>query len=499
MIKLAMLLDPHSLLTRRPSPSHLFNLVLFVYFYTMIRTHQTIPDTSSQSSSGTASSSSSSSSLPLHQQVAHLRRAVDQQKAAAERKETELQSTVQKLEQEMTHLRQQRARSKTSTVTQQQQQQRQTPSMKQRPRQPPLKQQQQPKRPFGDGPRAQARKRQQQRQALEMVREEDDPNTYQYNLTAMVMFRVNFAQDRLNFTRTELDQWLTYMEYAGVQHFFLYDNCQDDEEETECVEPYYAHDPRVTYIRWNPRKKHHHHNNDEEQYRQVQVRALEHHWQRHHHNPKLGQPETAVSYHKNAADKGYHATSRFEVQLDIDEYPFVASSTLSSSSSSPQEEGAAADHEPGFLWRYIERHMWSQRTDQVLVRSWFYGGEPSTTTTTSSSNLHSWRAGRYLHKDPQAWSEGGRTKAIYRPAHVTAIGVHLSQGARHTVTADPDRELHLKHYWCERLSEARNNNNNNNKNGDDTQSSLIRDEAMVQLLNKIIQWNTTKHAAAVAG
>ena len=135
-----------------------------------------------------------------------------------------------------------------------------------------------------------------------------------HELSAVVMFRVNFDRDLLNFTHEEIDQWMTYMQYAGVQHFYFYDNCY---EEKECVEDRYINDPRVTYTR-RPGTEYH----------KTQNPAYEHHFQNH---PK----------------------SEYEFLADIDEYPFMPN-----------------DLEKDFLLRFA-RNM---TTGQVLIRSWFFGG-----------------------------------------------------------------------------------------------------------------------------
>ena len=88
----------------------------------------------------------------------------------------------------------------------------------------------------------------------------------------------------LNFTHVEIDQWMTYMEYAGVEHFYFYDNCH---EPSECVADVYQNDSRVTYEPWPVLD-----------YKDAQNPAYKHH---HEHHPK----------------------SKYEVCIDIDEYPFM--------------------------------------------------------------------------------------------------------------------------------------------------------------------------------
>ena len=225
----------------------------------------------------------------------------------------------------------------------------------------------------------------------------------QFALTAVAMFRVNFTSDLLKFTLAEIDQWMTYLEYAGVQHFYLYDNCQHD---YECVADRYRNDSRVTYVHW-----------PEPQYTKAQNPAYEHH-------------------------RINHAKAKFELQLDIDEYPFMPN-----------------DSDPNFLRRYA----FSMQADQTLIPSWFFGGPAETN--------HTWRAMRYFHKQPNIF-KNGRHKPLYAPEKVSKVVVHQAQGpSLVTQMADPNT-LYLKHYWCERIEQPE-----------------VYDDTIVPLMEKVIKWN----------
>lgn len=238
-----------------------------------------------------------------------------------------------------------------------------------------------------------------------------------FDLTAVAMFRVNFTNDLLNFTHSEIDQWMTYLEYAGVQHFYLYDNCQ---HEYECVGHHYQNDSRVTYIYWPV-----------SQYFKAQNPAYEHH----------------RIHHANEA--------KYEIQIDIDEYPFMPN-----------------DHAPNFLRRYAFRSLQQQQqqgVDQMLLRTWFFGGPAPETN-------HTWRAMRYLHKQ-QSPIKNGREKPLYAIGgnkKITSMAVHRANGRNLiTQTADPNT-IYLKHYWCERLGSA---------------ESKVHDDTIVPLIYNVIQWD----------
>lgn len=51
-----------------------------------------------------------------------------------------------------------------------------------------------------------------------------------HSLVAVVVFRF-FSDDLLKYNRKDLYEWVTYLKYAGVEHVYMYDNCQ---VETEC-------------------------------------------------------------------------------------------------------------------------------------------------------------------------------------------------------------------------------------------------------------------------
>lgn len=227
-------------------------------------------------------------------------------------------------------------------------------------------------------------------------------------LSAVVMFRVDFKQDLLKFSRAEVEQWISYISFAGVQHFYVYDNCHTQDE----CQTWLEDDPRVTYT----------HHPTTQAYQETQISAYIHHLNRK--GPK----------------------SRFEIILDIDEYPFMPNDTAR-----------------GFLLRFAQTKM-DEETDQVLLQTMFFVGSNETT--------HPWRVMRYFHRDEKV-IDVGRTKALYRPEMVDPDRSHqhkiwmihwlsmLPKSKTYVNKGDPKDPsvsrlkvdpsiIRLNHYWCER-------------------------------------------------
>lgn len=260
-------------------------------------------------------------------------------------------------------------------------------------------------------------------------------------LTAVVLVRF-FEKDNLRFTQEhDLTQWLDYMRYAGVQHFYVYDNCHAD---IECLEATILDNDDITYIRWSVLK-----------YTEAQTPAYNHHLQTH------------------------FPQAKYEVLLDIDEYPFMPNNNSMN---------------PNFLRDYAM----TRQSPQVLMRSMFFGGE--------ATSGNDWRALRYTKRRPQAEPEG-RTKPLYQPSHVNYHGptnLHemllwhnndaLLQApfkySPYDLIMGHDKMedaqvLRLNHYWCERLSES------------DEEEQLVYDDSMVQVIARVNEWKKNQKKGVV--
>ena len=217
---------------------------------------------------------------------------------------------------------------------------------------------------------------------------DDDPPPAAVRLAAVLVFRF-FSGDTLRFGDADLTQWMQYMRYAGVDHFYLYDNCHTPEE----CRPH-ANSSEVTYVR--------------------------------HPFSYMTGPTTpggqirAYAHFCNAfARRHTHA-----IFVDLDEYPF-----------------APSDGARGFLSRAAPL---SPRPAQTLLRSWFLTGPAETNRSA--------RALRYLHRSAQAEPAPARTKPIVRLDAMRCEevrNVHSFPVWGPTSVADPDT-LHIRHYWAGR-------------------------------------------------
>lgn len=270
-------------------------------------------------------------------------------------------------------------------------------------------------------------------------------NFQRSRLSAVVLFRL-FSKDALHFNRNDLDQWMTYMSYAGVDHFYLYDNCL---AESECQRDV-AKRPDVTYVQWS-----------HTDYMTSQTPAYNHHLQAH------------------------YPQANFEILIDIDEFPFKPNDT-----------------DQGFL----QRHVLHRNKSQLLLRTIFFGGPATTTANNSSETSNSkelWRVNRYIHRRSVAEKES-RTKPIYQPSQVDSRGSTNLHEMKMRYTqelslandlpiddpqvspydkymgfdmAEDPNVLRLNHYWCERMA---------------PQPTDVFDDSMHDLTHKIKQWSENK-------
>jgi hypothetical protein len=208
------------------------------------------------------------------------------------------------------------------------------------------------------------------------------------SLAAVLVFRV-FDGDLLHFGPSEIDQWLAYMRFAGVERVYMYDNCV---AESECQERYRNRTEAVTY------------NRHPGAYMTApstpggQIRAYEHFCRHYGHG---------------------HTHAFFG---DLDEYPFR-----------PHDVG------PAFLRRYVDAH---RDEAQLLLHSFFFTGP--------SEGNHTARAMRYTHRSAEpATTRAKPIVALRAMARCVVRNVHRFEvvgGSRAVDVA----ELHLRHYWCER-------------------------------------------------
>lgn len=241
-----------------------------------------------------------------------------------------------------------------------------------------------------------------------------------HDLTAVLVVRL-FSGDTLRFNRTDLHQWLTYMSYAGVNHFYLYDNCL---REAECQRDL-GQRPDITYIQWS-----------HSDYMTSQTPAYNHHLRVHF-------PQAA-----------------FETILDIDEFPLMP-----------------RDPMPGFL----QRHVLRRNESQFLVRTLFFGGAPNNVSSPWRVNRYTHRRmqaeresrTKPIYKPNEVDYRGNTNLHEMRMKYTTSSQVEqpLAVAAVSDIThsddptisqydkymgydmAEDPTVLRLNHYWCERFTE----------------------------------------------
>ena len=289
------------------------------------------------------------------------------------------------------------------------------------------------------------------------------------SLSAVIMFRL-FDEDTLGFALEDLRNWMDYMSYAGVQHFYVYDNCVKPTEcQSSAASSFLVASPRVTYTQWSI-----------EDYQQAQVPAYNHHLQTH------------------------FPQHDFEVLLDMDEYPFmppnnpdtsiIATATTNNNNDDDDAAVAAIRSQPNFLRNYAI----AKNQDQILMRTVFFGKTPTTRAPPKDNNHNNgrvWRVERYTHRRPKA-EHDSRTKPLYKPHRVE----YRSPTNLHEMTlryqrpsneqedfqyssydkqmgydmAEDESILRLNHYWCERLL--------------DDPNTLVQDTSIQRIVQRIKSW-----------
>lgn len=234
---------------------------------------------------------------------------------------------------------------------------------------------------------------------------------------AAILCRI-YAEDKAKWTTKELGQWIRYMQYAGVRTVYLYDNHKSQAESLEAwVKAEFPPD-RVVY----------------------------HDWGKYHPFSSAG---TQVRAYQDAIDN-YKTSSDFQINFDMDEYPF-----------------APDDRDPGFLLRVL-------------------GGLAKADTAVSEFSfanflfLGKWKdfdhiVERVQRRTPTAASK--LAKPIFRPGNVAAAMHHtrIKTGTRFDV---PPALMRMNHYWGSRKQNW----------GEDTQELLdttIKDSSAVYIVKQI--------------
>ena len=207
-------------------------------------------------------------------------------------------------------------------------------------------------------------------------------------LCAVLLVRI-YKSDKAQWSTYELDQWVAYMRYAGVNKFFVYDTYHYIDE---------------SLAAWSSNKS----------------RILYHDWSAYA-NP-YGLQKTQGSAYQNAIDV-YADKCEWMIQMDMDEYPF-----------------SLVDKNPRFLQRLIQTlGPPSSDISELSLANFVFEGAPTTGPGLVIERITRRSAGRTNRLD----------KPICRPKNVRA-GVHHNRLIRGKhLDVDPD-VLRINHYWGQR-------------------------------------------------
>mmetsp|Transcript_31672 Transcript_31672/g.49582 ORF Transcript_31672/g.49582 Transcript_31672/m.49582 type:complete len:397 (+) Transcript_31672:159-1349(+) len=210
-----------------------------------------------------------------------------------------------------------------------------------------------------------------------------------YALSAIVVLRVNFPEDRLRNSFREVREWMEWLFYSGVDHVYVYDNWQFEEERIlHCLKPY-IDGGFVTYHDWG--KKNHH---------KSQMPAQEH-WLTHHRNEV-----------------------EWQLQADYDEYPHIRKDT-----------------KEGWLLRLTQRHKCS-----IYFQNQFW------LDTVKNKSEGEFVIERFLRRDRNWERYPSRSKCLYQAEFLVKTPdphqVILRDCPKRNIV--PIEEGALEHYWGHR-------------------------------------------------
>lgn len=213
--------------------------------------------------------------------------------------------------------------------------------------------------------------------------------TKPYFLTAAFLVRI-YKEDKPKLTTKELGQWMQYMNYAGIQHVYLYDNYKHPSEslQTWCNKTFPSF---VTY----------------------------HDWSQFHPFSAATQPGN----YQHALDH-YKGETKWQIAFDMDEYPFSVSDT-----------------ERGFLTRFINKHsQLYPYVSEFSLKNFLFLGKPSNKT---------YLIERILRRTPSPANL--LDKPLYKTECIKQCAMHHNQ-LKCGVSMDVDpKVMRMNHYWGGRL------------------------------------------------
>ena len=207
-------------------------------------------------------------------------------------------------------------------------------------------------------------------------------------LAAILLVRI-YRGDKAGLTLGHVLQWMQFMRYAGVDHFYIYDAYEKKEEMLEAFFRYY---PYVTYIDWSA------------------------------HTP-YEMFKTQVSAYQHSIDT-YGGSYTWHTAMDIDEYPT-----------------SETDMEPYFMRRFLHTITDDTISEISMHNHLLLGGANQDETL--------WLAERYTRVTT---GHSTLSKPIYRPNRVSAAIHHNQLHSGRSIDAEKT-QLRMSHIWGARIDE----------------------------------------------
>eukprot|EP00929_Paragymnodinium_shiwhaense_P042943 TRINITY_DN22144_c0_g1_i2.p1 TRINITY_DN22144_c0_g1~~TRINITY_DN22144_c0_g1_i2.p1 ORF type:complete len:447 (+),score=55.47 TRINITY_DN22144_c0_g1_i2:63-1343(+) len=225
--------------------------------------------------------------------------------------------------------------------------------------------------------------------------ESEDRETAEHHkdicLAAVLGVRL-YADDKAHLTALELEQWIRYMQHAGVDRIYLYDKRMAADESLALWASQLFESGTVVYHDWVVQKRS----------RKSQLEANQH----------------AIDKYKGKCD--------WMMTFDMDEYPFVH-----------------GDQEAGFLKRFVEGVLSiDPAVSQLVLQNFVFSGIPKAKT---------WLVERFQRRFPSKFND--LTKTIFKASCVRSVDIHkqsMKSDCGRTLEV-PDSVARMNHYWGARL------------------------------------------------
>ena len=229
---------------------------------------------------------------------------------------------------------------------------------------------------------------------LSINRDKPFPGNYKFYLTTVIMVRI-YKHDKAKWTIKELKQWLHYLFYAGVGHVYLCDHFIHFHERLEARLVKYIRMKLLTYIEWP--------------------------WNASLNGGNIMRHQVLCYSH---VIQRYGADSRWQMSIDMDEYPFLED-----------------DVKPSFLLNYLKnKEKTLPGISQILMQNFLMLGQGNRSKTMTIERIT-----RITKTKANAL-----TKPIYKVQVIFRPDIHkhvMKSGS--TIFAD-SAELRMLHYWAAR-------------------------------------------------